>query len=134
MEIPRVQIPVSFLLKKKSWGITTSQSQSQSYVTTDGQWASLSWCQGPIWGLRIDFYYCQTVAGLLICGALSDERTGLPFKIAASPLQRSRSWVRVHTFYCFKFETPPTWRARSPFLYPPGTGWPSYTPRHWVWE
>jgi hypothetical protein len=25
----------------------------------------------------------------------------------------------------------PTWRARSPYLYPPGTGWSSYTPRHW---
>jgi hypothetical protein len=35
-------------------------------------------------------------------------------------------------FYCLKFEAPPTWRARSPYLYPPGTGWPSYTPRHWV--
>jgi hypothetical protein len=23
---------------------------------------------------------------------------------------------------------PPTWRARSMYLYPPGTGWPSYTP------
>jgi hypothetical protein len=30
------------------------------------------------------------------------------------------------TFYCLRFETPPTWRARSPYLYPPGTGWPSY--------
>jgi hypothetical protein len=29
-------------------------------------------------------------------------------------------------------ETPPTWRTRSPYLYPPGTGWPSYTPGHWV--
>jgi hypothetical protein len=36
------------------------------------------------------------------------------------------------TFYCFKFQTSPTWRARSPYLYPPGTGWPSYTPRHWI--
>jgi hypothetical protein len=36
------------------------------------------------------------------------------------------------TFYCLRFETPPTWRARSPYLYPPGTGWPGYTPRHWV--
>jgi hypothetical protein len=34
-------------------------------------------------------------------------------------------------FYCLRFETPPTWRARSPYLYPPGTGWPGYTPRHW---
>jgi hypothetical protein len=29
------------------------------------------------------------------CGALSDERRGLPFTIAAGPRQRSRSWVRV---------------------------------------
>jgi hypothetical protein len=27
---------------------------------------------------------------------------------------------------------PSTWRARSPYLYPPRTGWPSYTPGHWV--
>jgi hypothetical protein len=35
-------------------------------------------------------------------------------------------------FYCLRFETPPTRGSRSPYLYPPGTGWPSYTPRHWV--
>jgi hypothetical protein len=35
-------------------------------------------------------------------------------------------------FHCLRFETPPTWRARSPYLYPAGTGWPSYTPRHGV--
>jgi hypothetical protein len=32
------------------------------------------------------------------------------------------------TFYCLRFVTPPTWRARSPYLYPPGTGSSS----HWV--
>jgi hypothetical protein len=32
-------------------------------------------------------------------------------------------------FYCLRSETPPTCRARSPYLYPPGTGWSSYTPR-----
>jgi hypothetical protein len=52
-----------------------SQSQSQSYVTTDGQSASLSWNEAPVWGLRPDLYYCQTVACLLMWGALSDERT-----------------------------------------------------------
>jgi hypothetical protein len=36
------------------------------------------------------------------------------------------------TFYCLRFEAPPTWRARFPYLYPTGTGWPGYTPRHWV--
>jgi hypothetical protein len=51
----------------------------QSYVTTDGQSASLSWNKAPLWGLRPDFYYCLTVASLLMWGALSDERTGLSF-------------------------------------------------------
>jgi hypothetical protein len=36
------------------------------------------------------------------------------------------------TFYCLRFETPPTWRVRSPYLYPSGTGWSTYIPRHWV--
>jgi hypothetical protein len=66
-----------------------------SYITTDGQSASLSWNKAPIWGLRPDFYYCQTVAGLLIWDTLSDERTRLSFKIAAGPCQRSHSRVRV---------------------------------------
>jgi hypothetical protein len=52
-----------------------------SHVTTDGQSASLSWCQAPIWDLRSDFYFCQTVVGLLMWGALSDEGTGLSFTI-----------------------------------------------------
>jgi hypothetical protein len=38
----------------------------------------------------------------------------------------------VTIFYCLKLETPPTWRARPPYLYPPGTGWPSCSHRHWV--
>jgi hypothetical protein len=29
-------------------------------------------------------------------------------------------------------ETPLTWRDRSPYSYIPGTGWPSYSPGHWV--
>jgi hypothetical protein len=36
------------------------------------------------------------------------------------------------TFYYLRFETPPNWRTRSPYLYPPDTEWPSYTPRRWV--
>jgi hypothetical protein len=70
-----------------------SSGQSQNYVTTDGQSASLSWCQAPTWGQRPDFYYSQTVAGLLMWGALSEERMGLSFTIAAGP--RHRSQVRV---------------------------------------
>jgi hypothetical protein len=68
-------------------------SQSQICVTTEGQPAGLLWCEAPVWGLRPDVCYCQTVAGLLIWGALSDERTVLPFTVAAGPRQRSHSWV-----------------------------------------
>jgi hypothetical protein len=67
--------------------------ESESCVTTDGQWASLSWNKAPIWGLRPDFYYCQTVARLSLCSALSDERMGLSFTIAAGPRQRNHSRV-----------------------------------------
>jgi hypothetical protein len=69
--------------------------ESESYVTTDGQSASLSWNKAPIWGLRPEYYYCQTVAGLLMLSALSDKRTGLSFTIAAGPRQRSHFRVRV---------------------------------------
>jgi hypothetical protein len=48
---------------------------------TDGQSVSLSRCQVPIWSLRPDFCYCQTISGLLIWGALSEERTGLSFTL-----------------------------------------------------
>jgi hypothetical protein len=64
-------------------------------LTTDGQSTSLSWNKAPIWGLRPDSYYSQIVAGLLMWGALSEERTGLSFTIAAAPRQRSHSRVRA---------------------------------------
>jgi hypothetical protein len=79
-----------------SWtDLYSSRIECESYVTTDSQSASLSWNKAPIWGLRPDFYYRQTVAGLLIWGALSHERTGLSFTIAAGPSQRSHSRVRA---------------------------------------
>jgi hypothetical protein len=111
-----------------SWETDSNQSQSQSYVTTDGQSASLSWCQAPIWGLGPDFYYCQTIAGLLMWGALSDERTGLPFTIAASPRQHSHSRVRVPV----SDRDSSNMEGQVQIFIPPGTGWPSCTPRHWV--
>jgi hypothetical protein len=62
---------------------------------TDFQSASLSRCQAPVWGPRPEFFYCWTVADLMMWGALSDVRTGLSFIITAGPRQRSHSRVRV---------------------------------------
>jgi hypothetical protein len=53
----------------------------------------------------------------------------------ASPAQSLSVWVTWDTRLYFIvpiFETTPTWFARFPYLCPPETGWPSYTPRHWV--
>jgi hypothetical protein len=44
---------------------------------TDGQSASLSWYQAPLWNSWPDIFSVLTVAGFLMWGALSDERTGL---------------------------------------------------------
>jgi hypothetical protein len=64
--------------------------------------------------------------------ALSDKRTGLSFTIAAGLRQCSHSQVRVSReswpYFTVWLETDPTFRARSPYLYPPGTGCPGYTP------
>jgi hypothetical protein len=91
---------------------------SESWITTDGQSASLSWNKAPIWGLRPDFYNCQAVAGLLIWGALSDESTSLSFIIAAGPRQFSHSRVRD------PWDSQPYFTVSDlslPFLSPPTT-------------
>jgi hypothetical protein len=58
-------------------------TESESYVTTDGQSASLSWYKASIRGLRPDIFFRSeygmrlTVTFLIPWFALSDERTGL---------------------------------------------------------
>jgi hypothetical protein len=47
---------------------TTPETESESYVTTDGQSASLSWNKAPIWGSRPDIYYSLTVTVLFFVG------------------------------------------------------------------
>jgi hypothetical protein len=112
------------------------QSQSQSYVTTDGQSASVL-VSSPHLGPKIGFRYCQTVAGLLMWGTLSDEMTGLSFTITVCPCQLCHSRVLVprgseHYFTVSDSRLPQPGGPRSSYLYRLGTGWSSYTPRHWV--
>jgi hypothetical protein len=71
-----------------------AESESESYVTTDDQSVSVSWNEAPIRGFTTRFLLL-TVAGLLMWGVLSNERTGLSFAIAAGPRQRSHSRVRI---------------------------------------
>jgi hypothetical protein len=67
-------------------------------------------------------------------GTLSDKRTDLSFKlqlVLASADFLGFESRRTHDQILLS-QIPPTWGARSLYLYPPGTGWPSYTPRHSV--
>jgi hypothetical protein len=68
-------------------------------------------------------------AVLFLWGALSDERTGLNFAVQSLD---APSHAEPLPYFAVSSETPPTLRARFPYLYPPGTGWPSYTPGLWV--
>jgi hypothetical protein len=91
----------------------------------------------PIWGPRPDSHYCQTVAGLLMWGTLSEERTGLSFTIAAGPRQSSHSRIRVPwdswPYFTVSDSRLPQCGGSGPRMYiPQGTGWPSYTLRHRV--
>jgi hypothetical protein len=109
---------------------------SDSYVTTDGLSASLSWYKAPIRGLRPDFYFRMengirlTVTFLNPCGALSDERTGLSFVCAAGPCQRSLSRVIVpwdlRPYFAVSdlrppFSSPPTTRRVTVEVFDPAS-------------
>jgi hypothetical protein len=93
-------------------------TKSESYITTDGQSASLSWNKASVWGLWLDFYYCQTFVGMSMWGALSDERTGLPFTIAPGPRRYSHFRFRV---LCYPWPYYTVSDSRLPFMSPPTT-------------
>jgi hypothetical protein len=50
----------------------------------------------------------------------------------AQPFSGQNSAGLMPIFHCLRLGTPPAWRARSPYIYPPGIEWPSSAPRHWV--
>jgi hypothetical protein len=85
------------------------KSESESYVTIDGQSASLSWCQSPIWSLRPDFI---TVRQLRVCWceapSLTRGRVCRLQLLLASPAQSfsGPSPLGLMTiFYCLRLET-----------------------------
>jgi hypothetical protein len=108
---------------------TESESESESYVTTDSQLASLSWNKAPIWGLWPDINYSFTITVLLLWGALSDERTGLSFVYATGPRQcspsvRGPSVTRPYftvSDLTLPFSSPPTTRRVTVEVFDPAS-------------
>jgi hypothetical protein len=103
----------------------------------DRRSTSVPWNEAPIWGLRPDFFI--NVRQLQVClsvASLWQEDGSVVYSCcwpsAVQSFPRPSPAELITIFYCLRFETSSTCRARSPYLYPPWTGRPSYTPRHWV--
>jgi hypothetical protein len=77
--------------------------------------------------LRVCYFRAPSLTRGLVCNLLYNCFWALPEQ---SLLGRSPAELRP--YFTVSFETPATWRVRSPYLYPPGTGWPSYTSGHCV--
>jgi hypothetical protein len=110
----------------------TNTSSRSSYIANDGNSGSSSLCRSPVWGPWPDFnFLCLTITffllhvrrplwredGSVICSAITHR-----LELRRTHNQISLSHLRLSG----------TWRARSPYLYPPETGWPSYTPGNLV--
>jgi hypothetical protein len=96
----------------------------KSKLLYNWQSVSMSWYRVPLWDLRPDIISCQNVAvwnlRSFIYWAPSLTRGQV------CNLQCNHSIVRVtqnpKPYFTVSSETPPTRRARFPYLYPPGTG------------
>jgi hypothetical protein len=93
----------------------------------------MSWYRVHLCDLRPDIISCRNVAvsNLWSCSYWAPSLT----RGRVCNLQCNHSVVRVtqnsKPYYTVSSETPQTWRAKFPYLYPLGIGWPSYTPGHW---
>jgi hypothetical protein len=71
---------------------------------------------------RSSYYRAPSLTKGWVYNLLSQFAVYLGFKSRRTHYHILQSHLRL----------PPTRRVRPTYLYPPGTGWPSYTPRHWV--
>jgi hypothetical protein len=105
----------------------------RSHFTSEVQSVSMSWYRAHS-GLVTRCYFlseccCQKVAVLFLWGALSDDRTDLQF--AMQSFNGPSRAEPVTVLYSLIGDSP-NLEGQAPVFIPPGTGWPSYTPRHWV--
>jgi hypothetical protein len=100
-------------LMRALWGVSLMLmlwAESESYITTDGQPASLSWNKAPIWGLRPDLYYLCDSYGLVLVGRPLWREVESVFCMCCWPLP-VQSFLGpspvglVAIFYCLRFET-----------------------------
>jgi hypothetical protein len=115
----------------------SSKSETQSYFTTGGlQPISSSWRQAP-WDSRpVILFQLNTcghspyVTSSLTIGWVCSLQFLLA--LASAVIFRSESRGNHDHILLSQIRDSPKMEARIPYLYIPGTGWPSCIRRHWV--
>jgi hypothetical protein len=107
----------------RAWWVS---SESQSYITTDHQSASLPWYQAPIWDRDQFFFllYWHVDSTGLVTGAPSLTRgrvcsLQLLFGLASAVFLESESFEQKTVFYYLNVETPLYLFPCSPCINPP---------------
>jgi hypothetical protein len=99
---------------------------------TDWQSASLSVLDTPL--MPVSRFYFPWELRVSLCGAPSLARGIVSNLLLVLGSCHSRVQVpqKFWLYFTVLFENSQTLRSRSPYLYPLGKRWPSYTPGHWV--
>jgi hypothetical protein len=101
-----------YLFRLQGWRVSQrkNQSQRQSYITTDSQSASPSWCQAPTWDPRQIFPFLSLIIFIQlrvcwcgtpslkkgwVCNLQSNEANSMSRYIATDGLSASSSWCRA---------------------------------------
>jgi hypothetical protein len=111
-------------------------SQSQNYFMTGGlppissSWRKASWDSRPAFFQLNTCDHSPYVTSSLMRGWVC--RLQLLLALANTVVLRSKSRGTHDHNLLSQIRDSSNLEDRSPYLYPPGTGWPSYTPRHWV--
>jgi hypothetical protein len=127
--LPTSETP-SILLTSNVNYLSCDSSQSQSYFTTGGLPSiSSSWHQVP-WDSLPEI--SEPLRSLPLCNILSDGgwvcRLQLLLALASAAILGSDSRGTHDHILLYQFGGSPNMEDQVP----PGTGWPSFTPRHWV--
>jgi hypothetical protein len=127
------QNPPPQLIHSSYWRVQ-SNARSRSYFTTASQSVSMSWYLAPLWDMRPDITSCRSVAVWNLRSHFCEVPSLTRGRVCNLQCKHSMVLVAQNSkpYFTVSSETAPTWRARFPYLYLPGTGWPSYVPGHWV--
>jgi hypothetical protein len=115
----------------------SSQNQSQSYFVTGGLPPIISsWRQAP-WDSRPAFFFLLNACGHspYVTSSLTRGwvcRLQLLLVLASAVILVSEFRGAHDGTLLSQIRDPSTWRAKSPYLCPPGIRWPRYIHRHWV--